>query len=531
MPSWWPFGNQDKESDRVVLTKEAAEQFLGSLEQEWYSTRRALEDDEGEDNWYAINRRYDLTKSELDDDRDKIRETVETNPYLQRALRLYCIYVFGAEFQVGVKKKVMEAEETESDKEKEKKVKDLCKKAIYDALEENHGCWSPDELGKRAWRDGEAFTYIQDQQWPPKLRFIDPEDVGDPEGGEDEDSLGIVTDPEDVCTVLKYIRLDGEGNELTRYDPEEIEHVKLDVDSTEKRGRSRFQNLVETCKRLDHLSSVELKLRTVQASIAIVRKIAGGGSAARSFLDNQIDSSKTRNNFTFKREKIQAGSILTESKGHDIEFKQPTTNFSDATPLFALLIKQIASVTGWTYSMISSDSGEGNLANSIVAESPVHQMVIDERKFFRPALKRIFSRIVEAAFKNEDYKSEFSGLGYADPEAFWDEWEVNFTYGEVISRDLVKDAQAANLGVMMDAISRQEASRRIGADPDQMIKEIMEERELGLGNPNYANQNPDNQDAQASSQSNAQDGKGTNQGDQEPVQHNDNQGVGGSQNL
>src|SRR5690606_1961873 len=103
-------------------------------------------------------------------------------------------------------------------------------------------------------------------------------------------------------------------------------------------------------------------------------------------------------------------------------------------------------------------------------------------------------------------------------------YELVPTWGPLVSRDTVKEAQTANLYTMMGAWSAQEAARRTGVDPDRMAQERKEWEERGL-NPNTAAVNANQDRTQQSSQSNASAGA-TNQGEDAPIQHKDSAGVG-----
>jgi hypothetical protein len=306
------------------------------------------------------------------------------------------------------------------------------------------------------------------------------------------------------------------------------------VDSNVKRGRSRFQSVIGIVKQLETFIATEVKHRNLQASIVVVRKVNGTSQNARFLLDNQRTGTSTQGDVTLSREKINPGSILSMGKNIDIEFKQPDTNFSDASPLASLLIMQIAVATGWTYPMISADPGQGALANSLVEQGPVHQMVEAERKFFRCDLEDIFKRVISAAFRDTGYSAEFKKLGLNSSDDLWEGYDLHFRYGQVVSRDPQKDAQAANIGVLNKSMSRAEFCRRVNADPDQMRREVIEES--GMKDPNglplypaqLSNQMPDAQAMADSSSSNASKGQGTNQGNT-PARHSDNQSVGSSQ--
>jgi capsid protein len=311
----------------------------------------------------------------------------------------------------------------------------------------------------------------------------------------------------------------GKKVEKEKLPPEVVFHSKIDVDSTEKRGISRFYPIIRWMKRLQGLVDNEVTHRTLQSSIVLVRKTMGGTSAAQGLLNNARTSTTNYSEGTISREKIRPGSILTVSQGTEIDFAHPQNAFSDASPLVKVLIIHLCAATGFTYGMVTTDSADGSFASSLTNESPVLQMVLDERKFFRDELVPIFKWVIESAIENKLIEG-------VTKEDVWERFDPDFLYGDIVSRDAVKDSQAANLGVMMGAISKREASRRLKADPDKMQREIQEEMETSIdqmmtlgvsGSP----MNPTLADKMDSSKSNANNGGGTNQGKGDPIQHKD----------
>lgn len=479
-----------------------------------------LEDDDEKD-WNPTGRQY---LNEKEEERDKARFLSKYNAFFRRALKLYKMYVFGSGFDITLKPFYLEDDPPDSQKEKDKKIIKQANRAWGRFLEHNKKWWTPDELGVRTWRDGEQFSVKRksdDSTWPPELRFIDPEEIDDPKSDDPSNdknkrSFGIGTDPKDVNTVLYYQRIDVETQkEIQKFSPDKVFHSKIDVDSTEKRGMTRFLPVIKWIKRLDALVSNEVTHRSLQSSIVLVRKVSGGSSSARGLLNNARTGSTQYVEQTMSREKIRPGSIITVSNGTDLEFVTPNSSFSDATPLVKVLIIYLSAATGWTYSMLTTDASDGSFASSLTAESPVLQMVLDERKMFREELVPIFKWVIESAIKSKQIEG-------VTVEEVWEKFDPEFHYGDIVSRDNLKDAQAANIGVMSGALSKAEGARRMNADPDKMKRELEDEADndvMSMIGVTTAS-NPKMQDKQDSSKSNATNGGGKNQSD-DPVSHKD----------
>lgn len=480
----------------------------------------SLEDDDEKD-WNNLNR-FEDNKTEI---REKARWLAKEDAFVKRALKLYKMYVFGSDFDITLKPFYEEDEPEETQREKDKKIIKQANRAWHRFIEHNKKWWTPDELGMRTWRDGEQFSVkYKESEWPPELRFVDPEEIDDEGGKEQFDkdgkrSWGIRTDPKDVATVLSYVRIDSRSRELIeKLKPEQVWHTKIDVDSTQKRGLTRFYPVIKWIRRLEGLVDNEVTHRTLQSSIVLIRRVAGGTSAAQGILNNAKTSQTKYTEATINREKIRPGSIITVSNGTEIDFAEPSGTFSDASPLVKVLIIHLCAATGWSYSMITTDAADGSFASSLTNESPVLQMVLDERKCFRDELVPIFKWVMEKAIDKKMIKD-------VTVDEIWDKYDPEFVYGDIVSRDSLRDGQAANIGIMSGAISRAEGSRRMKADPDKMRREREEEMESDMMNMMGAvggnSMNPNMQDKLASSSSNAQKGQGTNQGDGGPVSHKD----------
>lgn len=475
-----------------------------------------IEDGDQED-WRPIEDGLGLGRPE--EIREKVRRLVFHQPNCRRALMLYCYYIAGNDFTASLRPLDEEAELTEEVKAVIRKG-DLLWREFLDA---NVPGFSFEEWVKRTYRDGEMPLQLHERnadngRWPPRVRFIDPERIRDKDLNEDG---GIITKPDDVSTVEKFLITD-EGKAPKAIPASQIIFIKLDTDSTEVRGCSRFAGVMATAQMLRGMVRNEVIHRNLQASIVLVRKVAGGRAPALGIVDHASTGSSDYSEGPMSREKIRPGTILTVTKGVEVEFAQPSSGFSDASPLIALLIRQISATTGWTYEQISADTGQGNLASSLVQESPTLQMVLAERRFHTPYIRRLHRWVIDKAIA--------AGRFPEAPKGIWEEYDSDIRFGDPVTKDPLKAAQANNLYLLNQTISRAEARRRAGVSNEQMARELKAEKETELYVMAIANQLPDGQDMADSSQSNATDGSGTNQGDAgSPPGHKDNQNAKGNQ--
>ena len=508
--------------DTYDVYKIGREQFSS-----WY-------DDPDERSWRADTTREEI-ESATDEDklRNRIRNLVRYQPNAKRALALYEYYVFGSDCHVTLTPhedetadlvedlQFMEPESDEYKKAKKKivlkqrkqrKVRQGAARAVRDFLQANSKCWSLAEFGRRVWRDGEQFTRkFSDRTWPPQVRFIDPELIGDPVGAE-EKNKGIKTDPKDICTPILYTELArGTNEELTTHRADRVWHTKIDVDSTEKRGLSRFNSAVISTENLVKTIQNEFKHRNAQTAIVLIRKVQSGRA-----LTNMFSHSQNNQPGTFQQssgafgavdmENYPSGSIITTGGNVDYEFRTPQSNAGDGSIIVKLLVLQLAACTGFTYTMLTGDSSNNSTANAGVEETPVMQMILAERQFFKNHLTDLFKWVIERAVSN----GRISGVSRA--ARIWERYDLEFKWGRLVSRDPLRDVQAATNAVMARVWSPQEARRHLNTDSDRMEIELRLADMSGL----YPNTSPMNsmEDLAESSERNALNDSGNNQNTQ-----------------
>lgn len=504
--------SQREESIFEVVTPDMVAKFNRHL-QESYGTQ--VDEDADSDQWNSVSalRELEITETERISDLRLLRVLAKKQPNVIQALRLYRSYVLGRGFDVRL-----------TLREPQKALTDAQRKTVRSAafswaefLRANNKSWTVREFGKRIWRDGEQFSVKADDSWPPKIRFIDPELIGDPAG--EPEQKGIVTSPDDASVVLKYLQIHPRERTLVKdYTPDEMFHSKIDVDSTEKRGVSRFYPVKWSANKLITFLANEIDHRLLQSSIVLQRKVKGGPSRVASVLDNAKSGTTNYPEGSRRRETFRRGSIVSTNESVELVFCQPDSNFSDASPLGRWMVLQIAAATGWPYYAISADSADSNFASSLVQESPVVLMVEDEQDYFAGELRPICEWVLRRAVESKKID------GFTSFESLMEEFDIQFEFPKLVTRDSLKWAQENNLWLMNGSISIAEGSRRAGTDPEQMKAEREEEMQAGLmtdrmmavgGNMGAMNQNPDQLKKNDSA------GSGTNKGDGGPVSHSD----------
>jgi capsid protein len=400
-------------------------------------------------------------KTALDDSarldlRSKARRLAQANPYARNILRLLEVYVAGP----GLKAVAAPRRSTAD--------RDLLQNADRlwaDFLAQNERHFSYRETARRTWRDGECFLRLfPTPEWPPQVRYVDPETIG-PDAAR-PDSQGLVADPDDVETVWSYLRIDPATGELAEEIPaEEILHTKIGVDSNEKRGVTIFAPVLDALACFDRWIETELQARKLQASIVLWRKVQGGPSQISQFIDQAASSSVSNPYGIQRKERYRPGTIVTTSPGTELQFLHPKTNFGDAVPLGRLVLLSIAAGAGVPEYMLSSDASNANYSSTMVAEGPAVKLFESEQQFFAGEFARLWRWVMQEAMRR--------GLL---PRDFFDQVALRWSFPQLVSRDRSKERSTDAELAKAEILSRSEVARRDGVDPAAMQAEIAAEK-------------------------------------------------------
>lgn len=389
--------------------------------------------------------------------RSQARQLVHTNPYARNLLRLLEVYVAGPGLTVNAIALEPDLVETA--------VLRRATQLWNSFLRANQKHFSFRETARRTWRDGECFIRLYEQpQWPPTVRYIDPENMGSPDDLTGAD--GIITDAADVEVVEAYQCLDPHTGTLAEEIPAgEIVHIKVGVDSNEKRGVTIFAPVLESLASYDKWLETELQARKLQASVVLWRKVQGGPSQVSAMADTAAFGTGNDVNGAFRRERYRPGTILTTSPQTELQFLHPQTNFGDAVPLGRLMLLGIAAGAGVPEFMLSADASNANYASTMVAEGPAVKLFESEQQFFANALDGLWQWVMQQAVQ--------AGLLPADAlELIAPSW----TFPTLVNRNRAKDRDTdANL-VKAGILSRAEVARRDNVDPELMRSELERER-------------------------------------------------------
>lgn len=382
--------------------------------------------------------------------RTRARRLVAENPHARNVLRLMEVYVVGADCRVST----LPCHPVGHD-ETARTADRLWRRF----LQANGRHFSYREFARRTWRDGECFVrFFPRPDWPPAVRFLDPETVGPT--AEHPDTQGIVTEPEDVETPVAYLVTEPAGGRLLEMVPAaEVLHTKINADSNELRGTSLFAPLVAPLTQYEKWLETELAARKLQASVVLWRKVAGGtpggwGSSA----DGDLALEPAR------PERFVAGSILTTSQSTDLQFLQPPSHMDEAATLGRMILLAAAAGAGLPEYMLTGDASNANYASTMVSEGPAVKLFQSEQRFFAAELSRLWRRVMGEAVR----------LGLL-PGDFCGSVEPDWAFPTVVARDRPRERYADVRLVKAGVLSRSEVARRENVDPATMRAELAAE--------------------------------------------------------
>lgn len=406
--------------------------------------------------WSLTGQGKNLEESARTDLRTRARELVTKNAHARNILRLLEVYVVGPGLRLTHTSRGTDAAGTETRQRADRWWREF--------LEINQGHFSYREFGRRAWRDGECFVrFFPRISGPPAVRFIDPEAIGPT--ADFPESQGIVTAPDDVEQPTAYLRIDPASCSLVEeIAPAEMLHVKLGVDSNQKRGMTIFAPVLETLDQFEKWLDGELLARRLQSSIVLWRRVQGSPSQIAGFADAAQGDAGTDPLSGTRRERIRGGTILTTSQGTDLQFLQPNTNFGDAVPLGRMLLLSIAAGQGLPEFMVTSDASNGSYASTMVAEGPAVKMFQAEQQACVEELRRLWRTVMQEGITQGCL-----------PWDFFERIEPHWNTPELVNRDRPRERLADARLVDSQILSRAEVARRDGVDPRLMHAEISAE--------------------------------------------------------
>jgi hypothetical protein len=312
------------------------------------------------------------------------------------------------------------------------------------------------EVVRRLDRDGEAFLRLfVDRQGCTRVRFVEPDQVVTPSDrvGDPAASFGILTDSEDVETVLAYY-VDGHPVDVCQ-----IQHRKANVDGNVKRGLPLFFPVRKNLRRAEKLLRNMSVVAEIQSAIALIRKHQGGiRSGVQQFAASQTDVTLTQaatgRTTSFRR--FGPGTILDAPGGIEYDFPAAGLDAANFVAVLQAELRAIASRLVMPEFMLTSDASNANYSSTMVAEGPA---------------MRMFARL-QADLVNDDLEVMWHVVRAAVaagglPTTALSEIEIQVSPPSLAVRDQKEEAEVHQIEYQNGILSPQTWSRRRGLDYDQ----------------------------------------------------------------
>ncbi len=311
------------------------------------------------------------------------------------------------------------------------------------------------EVVRRLDRDGEVFLrYFEDGRGGTRVRFIEPEQVAPPRDLPQDSpaSHGILTDPDDVETVLGYY-IDGR-----LVDASDIQHRKANVDRNVKRGLPLYTAVRANLRRAEKLLRNMSVVAEIQSAIALIRKHRSATrSGVEQFVaDRSVGSRLDSAGRTRRVTEYGPGTILDAPAGLEYDF--PATGI-DAGSYVAILQAELRAVAARLVMpefMFTSDASNASYASTMVAEGPAVKMFGRLQAAMIEQDRRVLGVVLDNA----------SRAGRLSAEAL-NAVELQVTAPTLQTRDRALEAQADEIAYRNGVLSTQTWSQRLGLDYDQ----------------------------------------------------------------
>jgi hypothetical protein len=364
--------------------------------------------------------------------------------------------------------------------------------AYWDAwAEDNDFDMKSKEIINRTIRDGESFL-----RWFPavgtdahlQLRFIDPTQIT--AGTSGKPTYGIETAPDDYEEVISYNRKYTDASGILRgqtIPADEIDHVKIGVDSDVKRGTPFFEGIGKYMRSYDKWIEDRIKLNRIRHIWNIVAEPLSGAQPISDLKAKFADvtAGATATGKDAKKQATRSGSVLF-SKGIKWDLKALNIRANDTKEDGRLIQLMIALGTNIPEYVVRADASNANYSSTMVAESPFVRAMEAWQDFFEKVFKNIYRRVIEYGIERGDLKSQYEQISFLwDAEKEQDiehketvdtptECSVNFA--TLIHRDIKQETDAVQIHVTEGWCSNKTASETFGYNWDTEQEQIARER-------------------------------------------------------
>lgn len=328
------------------------------------------------------------------------------------------------------------------------------------------------EFARRLFREGEQFTRILEPEKPTgsglrakpgkpaRIYFLEPDWIL---SKKPEITYGIETVNGDVGNIKSYrVVIDPAKDEII-LTPESVLHTKIGVDMNVKRGRTLLEPVLPDLAKLMSFRDIRVILNNVRSSVVMVMK--RGVQAAQ----QQADIAKERSTRPGARSNAltlpPAGTRINTDKDTEVEFKNPNLGASEAGIDNRLIVLAIASGVLMPEFVLSMDASNNNFASIREACMPLIKFVNDMQATLEEEWQDLFERIIGLSVK----------AGRLPAEALDVKCEFEFEPFDI--KNYLQEAQATQILLSNNLISRTTASARFGYSYEEELEKIAAEQE------------------------------------------------------
>ena len=347
------------------------------------------------------------------------------------------------------------------------------------------------EMIRRAYRDGETFIrwfLPKSKEDHLRIRFVNPSEIKTPLTIKPERSYGIETDIEDVEKVVAYHRKYKRGlTDATEEIPaEEIDHVKIMVDSDVKRGVSFFVGIAKWMRQYELWLRDRYMLNRVRHIWNVVGKVQPGTSVT-SIKEKFTDVSRTTvTGGEANKRQPKPGSILL-NKNIEWDLKNLNIRAQDTKDDGRLFQLMLGIGTGFPEYIVRGDASNANYSSTMVSESPFVRAMESHQDFWEIVFKNIFKRVIQhgisiakipKTIKEQTVTfNEKTGKDEEKTEKIETSTDCMVNFATLLHRDLEKETKAFAIHKQERWASNKTISEKLGYDTEFEEKQIRREEE------------------------------------------------------
>jgi hypothetical protein len=263
------------------------------------------------------------------------------------------------------------------------------------------------EIVLRTLRDGELFIEHFDEDEEKKktgkttIRFIDPLMVRakDTSSAPTSQTLnnGVLTDPEDVEKVTGYtVQSRVNENDFRTVPAEKCLHIKVGVDSDQKRGETTLLAIMNMIKHYEQWIENRIILNKMRTAIVMIKYVNGSPGEVANIAATIPQASTPSNQTT--RQNIRGGTVVTANAGVKYEMLSANINASDVKEDGRnIKLNMAAGMNLPEY--VFGDASNNNFASSLIAEAPFVKSIQFWQIFFEYWLSQLYRIVIENAVK------------------------------------------------------------------------------------------------------------------------------------